>query len=71
MTGQQSNRQGSLGVSLNASSKAGILARRSALLAPFALGGCSLFDAWFGEKKTILPGKREAVFVDRRGLILD
>lgn len=71
MTGQQSNRQGSLGVSLNASSKAGILARRSALLAPFALGGCSLVDSWFGEKKTILPGKREAVFVDRRGLILD
>lgn len=71
MTGEKSNRQGSLGVSLNASSKAGMLARRTALLAPLALGGCSLFETWFGEKKTILPGKREPVFVDRRGLILD
>jgi outer membrane protein assembly factor BamB len=71
MTGEPSNRQGSLGVSLNASSKAGTLARRTALLAPLTLGGCSLFDSWFGEKKTILPGKRESVFTDRRGLIVD
>ncbi len=71
MTSEPSNRQGSLGVSLNASSKAGMLARRSALIAPFALGGCSLFDDWFGEKKAILPGKRESVFIDRRGLVED
>ena len=71
MTGEPSNRQGSLGVSLNASSKAGMLARRTALLAPLALGGCSVLETWFGEKKTLLPGKREAVFIDRRGLVVD
>jgi outer membrane protein assembly factor BamB len=48
------------------------LSRRTALLAaPLVLSGCSLFDDWFGEKKTPLPGKREAVFVDRRGLVVD
>jgi outer membrane protein assembly factor BamB len=47
------------------------LARRTALLAPLALTGCSMFDSWFSEKKTILPGKRENVFVDRRGLVVD
>jgi outer membrane protein assembly factor BamB len=36
-----------------------------------ALGGCSAFDDWFGDRKTSLPGKREAVFVDRRGLVVD
>jgi outer membrane protein assembly factor BamB len=64
------NRQGSRGVSLDAAAKTK-LARRTALLAPLALGGCSLFDDWFGEKKTSLPGKRENVFVDRRGLVVD
>lgn len=48
-----------------------IIGRRAALLAPFALGGCSLFDDWFGDHKTPLPGKRESVFVDRRGLVVD
>jgi outer membrane protein assembly factor BamB len=65
------NRQGSLGVSLNAFSKTSALARRSVLLAPLALGGCSLFDDWLGDKKAALPGKRENVFVDRRGLVVD
>ncbi len=51
--------------------KAGQLARRSALFAPLALAGCSLFDDWFGEKKSVLPGKRENVFADRRGLVVD
>jgi outer membrane protein assembly factor BamB len=48
------------------------LSRRAALLAaPLALAGCSTFDSWFGDKKVILPGKRENVFVDRRGLVVD
>ena len=47
------------------------MARRGALLAPLALGGCSWLDNLFSEKKTILPGKREAVFRDRRGLVVD
>jgi outer membrane protein assembly factor BamB len=58
-------------VSLNAFSKTSALARRTVLLAPLALGGCSLFDDWFGDKKAVLPGKRENVFVDRRGLVVD
>jgi outer membrane protein assembly factor BamB len=40
-------------------------------LAPLALGACSTFDDWLGDRKTNLPGKREAVFVDRRGLVVD
>ena len=48
------------------------LSRRAALLAfPLMLSGCSWFDGWFGDKKTLLPGKREAVFSDRRGLVVD
>ena len=45
--------------------------RRAALAAPLALAGCSLFDDWFGQKKTPLPGKRENIFTDRRGLVVD
>jgi outer membrane protein assembly factor BamB len=51
--------------------------RRAALLAPFALsaplalGGCSLWDSWFGENKTPLPGKREPVLTAARGLQVD
>jgi outer membrane protein assembly factor BamB len=51
--------------------------RRAALLAPFALsaplalGGCSLWDNWFGENKTPLPGKREPVATPGRGLQVD
>jgi outer membrane protein assembly factor BamB len=71
MTAEPTNRQGSLGVSVNASSKTSLLARRTALLAPLALGGCSMFDSWFTDKKTLLPGKRESVFADRRGLVVD
>jgi outer membrane protein assembly factor BamB len=76
MTAEPTNRQGSLGVSVNASSRTGLLGRRATLLAPLALaplalGGCSMFDDWFAEKKTALPGKRESVYVDRRGLVVD
>jgi outer membrane protein assembly factor BamB len=52
--------------------------RRAALLAPLAaaaplaLGGCSLFDSWFGEKaKPPLPGRREPVLASGRGLTVD
>jgi outer membrane protein assembly factor BamB len=51
--------------------KPALVRRRTALLAPLGLAGCSWFDDWFGDKKTALPGKREAVFVDRRGLVVD
>ena len=70
MTAAPTNRQGSLGVTEKAVSKT-MLGRRSALLAPLALGGCAWFDDVFGDKKVILPGEREAVVVDRRGLIVD
>ncbi len=43
------------------------LTRRSALLAPLALGGCGLWDDWFGTHKTPLPGKREAICVRPSG----
>jgi len=58
-------------VSLNDFSRTSKLARRTALLAPLVLGGCSWFDDWFGEKKAALPGKRENLFADRRGLVVD
>lgn len=52
--------------------------RRAALLAPLALsaplalGGCSLWDSWFGEKtKPPLPGRREPVLAGGRGLTVD
>lgn len=47
------------------------LSRRAALLAPFAVGGCSLYDDWFGTKKVPLPGKREPVLTGRRTLNVD
>src|SRR6516225_814940 len=47
------------------------LGRRAALLAPLAVGGCGLWDKWFGTKKTPLPGKREPILVGRRGLQVD
>jgi outer membrane protein assembly factor BamB len=50
---------------------AAAISRRGALLAPLALGGCSLWDDWFGTKKTPLPGKREPILVGRRGLTVD
>jgi outer membrane protein assembly factor BamB len=58
-------------VSVDTSLKTGRLGRRAAMLAPLALGGCSWLDNLFEEKKTPLPGKREAVLVDRRGLVVD
>lgn len=66
------DQQGSRGV--NGSLKPGkgaMVARRAALLAPIALGGCSWLDGLFSEKKVLLPGKRESVFIDRRGLVVD
>ncbi len=47
------------------------LSRRAALLAPMALGGCGLFDDWFGTRKTPLPGKREPIIGGRRALQVD
>jgi outer membrane protein assembly factor BamB len=40
-------------------------------LAPLAVGGCGLFDDWFGSNKKPLPGKREPVMPSHRGLELD
>lgn len=52
--------------SVPARSRAMALSRRSALLTPLALTGCGLWDEWFGEKKTPLPGKREPVIASQR-----
>lgn len=47
------------------------LPRRTALLAPLALGGCSVLDNLFGSSKDPLPGRREQVGLTRRGLEVD
>ena len=47
------------------------LSRRGVVLLPVALGGCSMFDGWFSDKKETLPGKRVAVSNTRRGLTVD
>jgi outer membrane protein assembly factor BamB len=47
------------------------LGRRAALLAPLAAGGCSLWDNWFGTKKTPLAGKREPIVGGRKTLQAD
>ena len=47
------------------------LTRRTALLAPLALGGCGLWDDWFGSKKTPLPGKREPIVTGNHALTVD
>jgi len=47
------------------------IARRTALLAPLALGGCSIWDDWFGTRKIPLVGKREPVIVGRGRLVVD
>ena len=46
------------------------IARRTALLAPLALGGCSIWDDWFGTRKIPLVGKREPVIVGRGRLVV-
>lgn len=51
--------------------RVGKIARRTALLAPLALGGCGLWDSWFGSRKVPLQGKREPVVVGRRALNVD
>jgi len=47
------------------------LSRRAALLLPLAATGCSLFDDWFGDKKTPLPGTRVGILASKRGLEVD
>ena len=47
------------------------LSRRAALLLPVALGGCGLFDNWFGSSKKPLPGTRVPISAVRRGLTVD
>jgi outer membrane protein assembly factor BamB len=47
------------------------LPRRTALLLPLAAGGCSLFEDWFGDKKTPLPGSRVGILAAKRGLQVD
>ncbi len=49
----------------------GRLGRRAALALPLGLAGCGLFNDWFGEHKPPLPGKREPVMAERRGLHVD
>lgn len=75
MTADPNNRQESLGVTVNSTPKTGPIGRRAAVLGPLAatlaLGGCSWLDNLFAEKKTLLPGKRESIFSDRRGLVVD
>jgi hypothetical protein len=49
------------------------LTRRAVLLTSLAasLSGCSLWDNWFGEKKTPLPGKREPIAAGQGALKVD
>ena len=47
------------------------IGRRAAMLAPLALGGCGLWNSWFGEHKTPLAGKREPIAASRGGLTVD
>jgi outer membrane protein assembly factor BamB len=47
------------------------LGRRAALALPLALGGCGLWDEWFGDNKTPLPGKRLDVMAASNGLAID
>jgi outer membrane protein assembly factor BamB len=52
------------------------LTRRAALLAPLmasvsTLGGCALWNDWFGDKKTPLPGKRETIATGKGTLTAD
>ncbi len=47
------------------------LSRRAALALPLALGGCGLWDDWFGEEKTPIPGKREPVLASANSLTVE
>ena len=49
----------------------GRISRRAALAAPLAVGGCSFLDNIFSDSKVPLEGRREAVTVTRRGLVVD
>jgi len=42
-----------------------------AVLLPLAAAGCSTIDSLFGDSKEPLPGKREVVVANRRGLVVD
>lgn len=44
--------------------------RRTAVLAPLGLTGCTLWDDWFGSRKVPLPGQREPVIPDNRNLLV-
>ncbi len=46
------------------------LKRRAALALPLALGGCGLWDRWFGEEKAPIPGKREPVLATENVLAI-
>ena len=51
---------------------AGVIATEDARCsAPLALGGCGLWDDWFGTKKTPLPGKREPILRTGGALTVD
>ncbi len=48
------------------------LSRRAALLLPFAMTGCGIFDdSFFSRDKPPIPGKRLSVLQVQRGLIVD
>lgn len=48
------------------------LSRRAALLGSLGLlGGCSMWNDWFSDSKKPLPGKREALGTQQRGLAVD
>jgi len=47
------------------------LSRRAALALPLALGGCDLWDNWFGEEKAPIPGKREPVLAATNSLTVE
>lgn len=51
--------------------KARLLPRRGVLLLPAVLGGCGIFDDWFGDTKKALPGTRLTVMNVRHGLEVD
>lgn len=53
---------------LRGTPRAAALSRRAALALPLALGGCGLWDNWFGEEKTPIPGKREPVLAAANSL---
>jgi outer membrane protein assembly factor BamB len=68
---KSSSTTGSAGPAKNGHQLSRRTALALALAAPTVLTGCSLFDSWFGDKKTRLPGRRESIFAPGRGLSID